>query len=259
VLTFQSILKGNGEFLAVRWQNCPPVQLSVPTIEVMRAIMSAPPGEDLQHLKEIDLWPLRTLELLSRRSEVVSLNTSGALILEAVDGLRSRPPGARIDLPGPGHHERALHARVALARSRVLSNARELQLATDFAFESGYAAHPDETPSPYIAGEPLLLGFWQEGRACRAWETRPLTEEDLLATLKKMEAQAHHGTGLFYELYEQKFTGMVDGWLPKLRDHERAIALRLLKNFCYAPDAKGQWVYDAEENDIHLVGGDQDA
>jgi hypothetical protein len=257
VLTIRTILKRDGEYLAITRQHHRPIPLSAASIETMRTIMSAPEGENLSHL---NCGPLQVFDLLARRpGQPLSLSTTGALVLGVIIQLQSRGAGSCIDLPGLGHHERALHARVALARSRVLSSVRELQVASEFAYEAGHAAHPDQIPSPYIAHEPALLGFWKEGWARRAWETRPLTEEDLLETIKKMDVQALQGTGQFYELYEQKFTGIVEVWLPTLRDNERAVALRLLRDFCYAPQAKGHWVYDAEENDIHLVGGEDES
>lgn len=257
MLTIRTIMKRNGKYLAITPRHHRPIPLAQSSIDTMRTIMYAQEGADLSHL---NCGPLQVFDLLARRpDQPLSLTTTGALVLDAIDQLRSRGAGASVDLPGMGHHERALHARVSLARSRVLSSVRELQVALDFAYEAGHAAHPDHDPSPHIANEAVLLGFWSQGWARRAWETRPLTQEDLLETIKKMDAQALQGTGQFFELYEQKFTGIVELWLPSLRENERAVALELLRKFCYAPDAKGHWVYDAEEGDIHLVGGEDES
>jgi len=193
-----------------------------------------------------------------RSADMLRLTTTGFLVLDAAQKLTRLPDGAEVRIAGLSHYEWSLHSRVALARARTLSRSRELDLALALAFEAGYTAHPEERPSAQVVSEPQLLGQWQEGWAKRAFETRPLTEQDLAETIERIAKEADQGCGLFYELYAQKFTGMVDDWLPTLRENERLTALQLLAKHDYFPEAIGVWVYDQEEGDIHLIGGDEE-
>lgn len=186
----------------------------------------------------------------------LKLTVLGALLLRVLE----RPEAIREDTnttvfpADPAVY--ALEASAAIALSRLFADRREETLAIELAFQAGYASYPNPEPSPLVAGDIALAKNWKAGWGQREHELRPLTREDLQAKIREMSALANQGCGQFYELYEQRFTSMVDGWLPDLRDGERAVALELLKGEAYSPDADGHWAYDAEENDIHFVPKD---
>ncbi|WP_425953304.1 hypothetical protein [Ralstonia pseudosolanacearum] len=227
------------------------------TLDALRLIRFAGPVKKPFVIE--DLGQLHTFSLIERDfpkggiwHSMPRLTIAGVLVADAVATLESAPDGAVVSIPPVSSFDLALLARVALARFRVLGFPSEELLALGLAREAGYKAHPCADISQFVEGEAELLSAWNEGWSKRAYETRPLTEEDLKAKIAVLSKEANHGCGQFYELYQQKFTAMVKGWLPTLRENEREMALKLLGDD-YNPDEQGTWVYDQEENDIHLI------
>lgn len=91
----------------------------------------------------------------------------------------------------------------------------------------------------------------------------PITPEQKAEVAAKLAAytkEAHRGSGLFYELYSQRYTDFVDGLIRRTRDEELAkyILQEAQKSGDYNEDEqKGRWVYDIEANDITFVGGEE--
>lgn len=177
----------------------------------------------------------------------------GALVLRALDKPDALSEGMSLVVFPADSAVYALEASVAIALSRLFADRREELLAMGLAFQSGYASYPHTVPSPLIAGDIALARNWKAGWSHREYELRPLTREDLQAKIREFAEEANKGCGQFYELYEQRFTASVDGWLPGLREEERAVALELLKSEAYSPAPGGHWEHDQEENDIHFV------
>ena len=147
----------------------------------------------------------------------------------------------------------ALDARCAYALYKVLGAEvaeSERQKALKLAKECGYRAHPDTAVSPLLANEQELHKAFESGWDQRAEEVRPRTDAELKETIDRMDKDAMHGCGQFYELYEQRFNGYVEDWLERLSEDERQRALVLLKPTAYNPEPTGHWTYDVEENDI---------
>lgn len=151
-----------------------------------------------------------------------------------------------------------LDARCDYAIFKVigLEKSAERAKALSVAKTCGYKAYPDTRVSAFFIDEPELLVAYQTGWGAHAYHDRPKTDEDLEAAITEMDNAANAGCGLFYELYEQSFTQSVSSWLPSLREEERLRALELLKKTVYAPEVRGTWSYDVEENDITYSEGD---
>ncbi|WP_432263403.1 hypothetical protein [Cupriavidus sp. TMH.W2] len=238
------------------------------TLDALSLIRSSSPlPRPLEHkdIHQLHAWrlieddPLRTEGIMSHVWHSKPwLTVGGLLVAEALDKLASASDEAVVTVWPASTFDLALLARIALGRFRVLGDPGEELLALKLASEAGYAAHPGDRISEFVMGEPALGAAWQQGWSNRAFETRPLTKDDLAAKLEEISKEANQSCGLFYELYEQRFTAAVDGWLPALRANEREMAMELLKGHAYAPDTKGTWVYDDEENDVFLVGGDEE-
>jgi hypothetical protein len=74
----------------------------------------------------------------------------------------------------------------------------------------------------------------------------------------QFKKQAGRGCGLFYELYAQNFTDMVDGLHGRakradLREHIRSEAR---KDDDYVAPETGRWKYDQESNDVWFSKSD---
>lgn len=117
----------------------------------------------------------------------------------------------------------------------------------------GYKNYPETRVPAFFVDEPELLQAYQAGRAAAEEDSRPRTRDELAAIIKKKEADANHGCGLFYELFEQNFTYAINRWLTQLRPGELKTVQELLKKTAYSPNPGGRWEYDVEENDVHFV------
>lgn len=152
-------------------------------------------------------------------------------------------------------HSPELDARCSYALYQVLgeSHAEHGKLGLAGAEACGYNAYPSERVSAFFVNEPELLSAYRRGWMRAEEANRPRTADELKVIIDRMDKAANVGCGQFYELYAQRFTAAVKGWIPSLRAGELDVVLELLKSTSYEPDAGGYWVYDQEENDIHFV------
>jgi len=149
----------------------------------------------------------------------------------------------------------ALNARCDYALFLVLGESHEDHRVRALAATQacGYEAYPEERVPAYFLDEPELLQAFQNGQAAAKKDKAPRSREELAAIIKEKENSASFGCGQFYELFEQNFTHSISQWLPTLRPGELETVQELLMPTVYNPNPGGHWVYNVEENDIHLV------
>lgn len=155
----------------------------------------------------------------------------------------------------------ALTARCSYALFKILgdSHSEHRTQALSQALTCGYAAYDSDEVSPFLASEPELLDAYRRGQARGREDNQPRNAAELKAIIDRMDKDSYAGCGQFYELYAQRFTSAVDGWIPSLRAGELETVLNLLKTTAYEPDPGGYWVYDQEEGDIHFIETNRDA
>jgi hypothetical protein len=148
-----------------------------------------------------------------------------------------------------------LNARCEYARYKVLgeSHAEHGRIGLEGAEACGFKAYPSERVSMFFVNEPELLAAYRRGWARAQEASRPRSADELKSILDQMDKGAYVGCGQFYELYEQRFTASVNGWIPSLRAGELEIVQELLKSTAYEPHPGGYWEYDQEENDINFA------
>lgn len=148
-----------------------------------------------------------------------------------------------------------LEARCALAMYKILGAGatKELLKAQALAEQWGYVAYSSPRVSELIVHEPALMDAYNEGRRRRKVHEEPIAVEILRQTLEDFANDAAAGCGQFYELYADRFTIRVDGWLAGLSEVNRAQVEPLLESTDYIENPTGYWSYDQEEGDIEFV------
>jgi hypothetical protein len=154
----------------------------------------------------------------------------------------------------------ALDARVYWAHHRVSVVARDekraernLGWAVKSARRCGEIAAREELELPRLfADVPQLSCEWDaEFKAVRLKLMRLRTREGLTEWIKAMADEATRGCGQVYELFEKRFSGMVDARLDEVESDYQALAIEIAKSHGYATTEE----LDVAWKEIEASGG----
>lgn len=201
-------------------------------------------------------WPLR-VEIVARAGALIELPGENVIFVSAPAESNHQITGDQMD---NDMYSIALEARVYWAHYRVSVVARDekraewyLRSALKSARRCGEIGARAELELPHMLSDvPRLSGEWSaEFEAVRLKLMTFRTREGLTKWIKEMADEAIVGCGQVYELFEKRFSWMVDSRLDEVEPEYQAMAIEIAKPHGYISAE----ALDAAWEEVEASGG----